>query len=100
MILKVEVSEKCLKNGLRKSYTHDPICLGIREAVKQQYRSDCKVQIMNMDFGFINGWLFWLPEQVRTLMKMFDEGKPCMPIIFTLEGLPDDLFSNPKTGRK
>lgn len=101
MLLQVEITEVHLKKGLRKSYTHDPVCLAIKDAVKKQFKVECRsVQIFSQDYGFLNDAIFDLPEQVRTLMKLFDSNKPVMPITFELRDLPEDLFSRGNTKRK
>lgn len=101
MDLKVEVTQQNIKQGLVKSYTHGAVSLAIGEAVRKTYKVDkVKVMICNLDFGFINDIYFDLPEQVKTFIKMSDEQKTVMPICFTLENFPDDLFSrNPSRSR-
>jgi hypothetical protein len=100
MNLKVELTELHIKKGLSKSYTHDPVCLAIREAVKKQFKIEVKnVMICNQDYGFLNESIFELPEQIKKFINLFDHNKPVMPIVFEIKDLPDDIFTRTRHKR-
>lgn len=84
------VTEKEIRNGLRESYTHNPVAVTIKKAIKAERRVDVKVEIYTLDYGFIDGRIFELPNQPRILLKKFHGGSKVQPIVFELD-IPDDI---------
>lgn len=89
--MQFSVTDKEIRQGLRESYTHNPVCIAVKRLLKKLRNVDLKVEIFQLDYIFIDARLFELPEQPQVLLKRFHGGEKVSPIVFDLD-IPEELF--------
>lgn len=85
------VTEREIRNGIRESYTHNPVATCIRKTFNKERHIHVKVEIFQLDYVFIDGHTFELPLQPQVLLKKFHGGKQVNPIVFDIQ-IPNDMF--------
>jgi hypothetical protein len=91
--LKVLVTAEFIQKGLVRSITHDPICLAIKQAVKNKYNFDARVMVPCRDYVFIDRMIFELPQNAQDLIRDLDNGRAVTPIIFELPDFNEEMFA-------